>query len=151
MEGRGEGGGAGEEPEVVGGGAADEGGGVGVVDGQDAVVGVEEPEEGDAEEAGGVRGLGDTFRDRGLAVFHAAVQDGDLAVGAQGVGGGRFFDAALEAVVEAGDFVPVAEIAGEVEGGDDRVVHLGRACAAEQGQGSQCQECRKPAHLRSGI
>ena len=60
-----------ENPEIVCAAAADECGGVGVVDRHNAVVGVERPEERDAQKTRRIRGLADTLRRLRLVLLRA--------------------------------------------------------------------------------
>lgn len=126
--------GAGEDPEVFGGAAADEDPLVIGVEQEDAVVGVEGAEEGDLQDRRGVGQLGFAFGGLGFAVLDAGVEHVHLAVGAKGVLRRGMGEAALEDVVEAGDLVPGAEVFVEAErsrGGC--VVHLlGGACTTSK-------------------
>ena len=126
--------GAGEDPEVFGGAAADEDPLVVGVEQEDAVVGVEGTEEGDLQDGRGVGQLGFAFGVLGFAVLDAGVEHVHLAVGAEGVLGLGMGEAALEDVVEAGDLVPGAEVFVEDEGNRGGcVVHLlGGACTTSK-------------------
>lgn len=116
----GDGGGAGEDPEEIFAGAADDDLGVVLVEGEDAVVAIEGAEERHPELADA--GIAFEFGDSGgvfdLAVFGAAVDDADAAVGAAAVLGADVVHVSLEPVRHAGDFIPLAEVAFEDEAGD---------------------------------
>lgn len=126
--------GAGEDPEVFGGAAADEDPLVVGVEQEDAVVGVEGTEEGDLEDRRGVGQFGFAFGVLGFAVLDAGVKHVHLAVGAEGVLRRGMGEAALEDMVETGDLIPGAEVFIQAEGSrGGRVVHLlGGACAASK-------------------
>lgn len=126
--------GAGEDPEVFGGAAADEDPLVVGVEQEDAVVGVEGTEEGDLEDRRGVGQFGFAFGVLGFAVLDAGVKHVHLAVGAEGILRRGMGEAALEDVVEAGDLVPGAEVFVEAEGSRGGcVIHLlGGACATSK-------------------
>ena len=130
-----------ENPEVLGALAADECPAVVGIEQHHAVVGVERSEERHAQQGGGVSGLGLAVGGFLLAVLDAGVGDGDLAVLAQGVVGLAEVESALEAVVVAGQLVPVAEIALQVKLSYSAVVNFvaGAACGEQQGK----QGCEK--------
>lgn len=99
-----------------------------------AVIAVEGAEEGYPQDAGIIGKLGLPLGFLGLAVLYAAVEHLHLSVLAEGVVRLRELDTALEAVVETGDLVPVAQVSFELKVAGDRVVNgsLGAAARAKQ-------------------
>ena len=123
-----------EDPEVVVTAAAHERVGVVGTQEEDAVVGIEGAEEGDAKDAGVVGQLGLALGDLPLAVLAALVGDLDDAVVLQCVEGGTLGQVALEAVVEACHLVPLAQITVEVDGRYRGVVDRGGGVARKDGE-----------------
>ena len=116
-----------ENPEIVRTAAADEGVGIVLVDQHHAVVGVERTEERDAQESGRVCLFSLPDCRLRLAVFDSGVNDLDRAVRILRIVGLRLLHAALEAMVEPGDLIPLAEIAAQVKRRHRRIVHLRNA------------------------
>lgn len=116
--------GAGKNPQVFVRTAADQHPLIVFVEQHDAVVPVEGTEEGDAQHArvGGEFGLAPGPLRR--AGFDAAVEHLHLAVFAKRIVCLAVREATLEDMVEAGDFVPVAEVAVQFEAAGYAVVYL---------------------------
>jgi len=123
-------GGAGEDPKEFGGAAADEDVLVVRIEVHDTVVAVEGTEEGYFQDAGIVGEFGFALDVAVFAVLDAGVEDLDTAVFGEGVAGLGVLDAALEDMVEACDFIPLAEVFVELEVSGDGVVHFGLGVAA---------------------
>ena len=105
-----------------------------------AVVAVERAEEGDAQQGGGVGGLGLPVRGLRIALLDAGVRNSNLAVLAQCIVGLAKFQPALEAMVETRNLVPVAKVALQVKCRHRRIVHL--LCIAASGKQDGNHRCK---------
>src|SRR5690606_18233460 len=76
--------------------------------------------------------------------LEAAVDDFHAAVLPQAVGGSNLGQAALEAMVEAGNFVPCAEVALELEAGDGLDALRNAGTTAEQRADRQSKKRANP-------
>src|SRR5690554_6713858 len=133
-----QGGGAGQDPQVVAVGAGHQRPLVVVVQGQHVVAAIEGAEEAHLEAAHALVAdeVGAPLRLADLLVgeVHPAVEYPHAAVVAQEIIRNDALEAALEGVVEPGDLVPLAQVAVELEAGD-RLGSPGDAGAAGQQQG----------------
>lgn len=102
--------GSGEDPEVFVGAAANQDPLVIWVQEEDAVVAVEEPEEGDAQDSGSVGELGFALCNLLNAVFEPSVQDSDAAVARQRIIGLAVGNPPLKPMIKPRDLKPVAKI-----------------------------------------
>lgn len=117
--------GAGEYPEILAGTAAHES--IAIVGGEheDAVVGIEETEEGYPQETWSLGQFGFALGCFPVAILDATIDNADAAILVQCVSGGAVSQATLKSVVIACYLVPHSQIAIEVNRSDWGVVHLG--------------------------